>query len=284
VAGSDRVIRHISDTARWAALFRARETERPDALFRDPFARKLAGERGEEIAAALPFHTKNEWSWMSRTYLFDRLINAQIAQGKDLIVNLAAGLDARPYRMQFPATFQWVEVDFPDILDFKEDILRGEKPVCALERVRLDISDVNARRALFESVGKRAKRVLVLTEGLLVYLTAEQVGALAEDLAGPPTFRNWIFDLASPGLLKMLVKNTHSQFTTDVPPLKFAPANGPEFFVAHGWNLVIAESVIKTAARLKRLSFGLRLAAMFPEKPSKMGSRPWSGICLMERQ
>ncbi|HMC32560.1 MAG TPA: class I SAM-dependent methyltransferase [Candidatus Angelobacter sp.] len=43
-------LRNISDTALWVAIYRARETERPDALFRDPFARKLAGARGEQIA------------------------------------------------------------------------------------------------------------------------------------------------------------------------------------------------------------------------------------------
>lgn len=51
-------IRHISDTALWAAVYRARETDRKDALFRDPFARRLAGERGEQIARANP-STKN---------------------------------------------------------------------------------------------------------------------------------------------------------------------------------------------------------------------------------
>jgi methyltransferase (TIGR00027 family) len=284
VAENERVIRHISDTARWAAVFRARETERPDALFKDPFARKLAGDRGEEIAAALPFHTKNEWSWMSRTYLFDRVINSQIAQGTDMIVNLAAGLDARPYRMSLPPALQWVEVDFPEILDYKEEIIGNAKPVCTFERVRLDLADVNARRNLFDSLGKRAKRILVMTEGLIVYLTADEVGVLGDDLARPQTFHNWVTDLASPGLLKMLQKGTHSQFTRDVPLLKFAPANGPEFFASHGWKLVSADSMIKAAAKLKRLSFGLRLAAMLPENPVKMGSRPWSGVCLFERK
>jgi O-methyltransferase involved in polyketide biosynthesis len=47
-------IREIKDTARWAAVYRARESERSDALFRDPFARRLPGTRGEEIAASLP--------------------------------------------------------------------------------------------------------------------------------------------------------------------------------------------------------------------------------------
>ena len=123
------MIRDISDTARWAAVFRARETDRPDAVFRDPFARRLAGARGEEIANNLSAGNRQTWAWITRTYLFDQFIGQQVAQGVDMIVNLAAGLDARPYRMNLPASLNWVEVDLPDLLSYKEEILRDEKPV-----------------------------------------------------------------------------------------------------------------------------------------------------------
>jgi O-methyltransferase involved in polyketide biosynthesis len=76
---TEPLIRNISDTARWAAVFRARETERPDALFRDPLARRLAGERGEQIAAAMTMHMKNAWSWVMRTYVIDQYIERQLA-------------------------------------------------------------------------------------------------------------------------------------------------------------------------------------------------------------
>jgi len=61
----DPLIRDVSDTARWMAVYRARETERPDAVFRDPFARALAGERGERIAQALTFGDQEAWPFAS---------------------------------------------------------------------------------------------------------------------------------------------------------------------------------------------------------------------------
>ena len=105
------MVRSISDTARWVAYFRALETERPDALFRDPYAERLAGAHGFQIASTLPDGNKHEWAWVARTYLFDQFLSRAIHDGADLVVNLAAGLDARPYRMNLPATLQWVEVD-----------------------------------------------------------------------------------------------------------------------------------------------------------------------------
>ena len=60
-------VRNVSDTARWAAYFRAQETARPDALFRDPFAEPLCGQHGVDIANTLPDGNKHAWAWVTRT-------------------------------------------------------------------------------------------------------------------------------------------------------------------------------------------------------------------------
>jgi methyltransferase (TIGR00027 family) len=274
-------IRNISDTAMWAAVYRARETERTDALFRDPFARRLAGERGEQIAKSIPFSERATWAWVARTYLFDAFISEQIETGVETVINLGAGLDARPYRMTLPKALHWVELDLPGILDYKEEILADEKPMCELERIPLDLSDVDARRKLFERLGCDACKALILSEGLLIYLTAEEVGILAQDLATPWSFQRWVVDIASPGLLKMLQKNMGQQLSQAGAPTKFGPAEGPGFFAPYGWKAIDVRSPLKTAARFKRLSWGMRLAATLPQSNGRQGSRPWSGVCLL---
>jgi len=276
------LIRNISDTARWVAVYRARENDRPDAVFRDPFARRLAGERGEQIANSMPLGRDNEWSMVTRTYVIDQFVANQVRQGVDMVINLAAGLDARPYRMQLPPTLRWIEVDLPEILDYKENILRDAKPICSLERFRLDLSNLEARRALFAQLGSKAKNVLVITEGLIIYLSAGDVATLAQDLAAPPTFRSWILDIASPGLLRMLKKRMAAQLQ-QAAPFKFAPEEGPAYFLRYGWKLADLRSLLKNAARLKRLPLFLRLIALLPESESSRRNRPWSGICLLSR-
>ena len=278
------LIRDISDTARWMAVYRARETEREDAAFRDPFARALAGERGERIAQALTFTEEYAWSFVARTYLFDRFVSRLVQHGADMVVNLAAGLDTRPYRMDLPASLRWVEVDLPDILDYKEEILGGATPVCQLERVRLDLSNEDGRRGLFADLGRRATRVAVIAEGLVVYLMADAVGSLARDLAGPPAFQHWALDLASPGLIEMMKSSVGRAVSEAGAPFLFAPAEGPPFFAAHGWQPIEVRSLLKTAAKLGRLPFALRMFAMLPESDGAQGSRPWSGVCLFARQ
>lgn len=281
--GPGPLIRNISDTARWVAVYRARETERTDALFRDPFARRLAGERGERIAASLPRDRQREWALVVRTLLFDAFISEQVAQGVDLVVNLAAGLDARPYRMALPPALRWVEVDLPEILDYKEGILKDERPVCALERIRLDLADVSARRELIQRLGHAAKRALIISEGLLIYLKPEQVAGLARDLATPPGFHRWVIDIQSPGLRRMLERDVGTHLAEARAPFHFAPEEGPGFFEAHGWRPVDVRSVLRTAARVKRVSWWMRFLAMLPESKGRQGSGPWAAVCLLER-
>ena len=200
-----------------------------------------------------------------------------------MVINLAAGLDARPYRMNVPALLQWIEVDLPEILDYKAQVMQDERPVCALERVALDLANVSGRRGLFEQLGKRATKALIISEGLIIYFTAEEVASLARDLAAPASFGRWILDLASPGLVKMLQKKM-PQLRQGGTTLKFGPPEGPEFFVPCGWQPLDVRSFFKTAARLKRLPFLMSLMAWLPESNGAQGSRPWAAACLMAKQ
>jgi methyltransferase (TIGR00027 family) len=281
---TEPLIRNISDTARWVAVYRARETERPDALFRDHFARRLAGERGEQIAGKMAYRSpKESWPLVMRTYLFDELIARQVQQGADMVINLGAGLDARPYRMALPASLQWIEVDLPEILAYKEEILQNDKPACRLGRVRLDLANIGARRELFARLASKAAKALIITEGVITYLSPDEVGALAQDLAAAASFQNWVLDLASPGLLKMLQKQM-PELGQAGSPLKFGPAEGPGFFTRYGWNPIDVRSILKSAARAKRLPFIMRIMALLPDSSGAQGSRPWSGICLFAKQ
>lgn len=278
---SEPLIRNITDTARWVAAYRARETERPDALFRDPYAKRLAGDRGEQIASAMPNVSGTDWPFVMRTYVFDRFISREVARGVDTVLNLAAGLDARPYRMALPSSLKWFEVDLPELIAYKTQVLAAEKPVCALERVPLNLAQTSERRALFETIAAKSTRTLVISEGLLLYLTAEEVGALARDLAAQRAFERWTLDLASPGLLEMLKRRMGAMVTEAGAPYKFAPPEGPQFFEPHGWSVVTVESLFDQARKARRLPLYLRIFAMLPQP--KGPRRIWSGVCLLQR-
>lgn len=278
---SDSLVRGISDTARWVAYFRARETQRPDALFRDHYAERLAGERGFHIANTLPQGNKQEWAWVARTYLFDRFLTREIKAGADMVVNLAAGLDARPYRMKLPRTLQWLEVDLPEIISYKQEMLAHDEPKCQLERVPLDLSDTVARRALLADLSRRAKKIVVASEGLLIYFTADDVGSLATDLAAVSAAESWIVDLASPGQLRIMQRTTGKKLIEAGASFKFGPPEGPDFFRPYGWEPKDVRGLLKTAAELNRAP--AELMSLLPEPSGAKGNYPWTGVCLLKR-
>jgi len=280
-------IQHVSDTARWVALYRAMESERPDALFRDPYARKLAGERGERIVASMRRGRAWAWPMIVRTAVLDELILRTIQRdGVDTVLNLAAGLDTRPYRLPLPPSLRWIEADFPDVIAYKQEQLNGERQVCVLERVGIDLTDVGRRRALFARIGAAARQVLVVSEGLLIYLTPEQVAALASDLAAPASFRWWLIDLASPRLLKMMERTWGRAVAAGNAPFQFAPAEGSQFFQTRGWQEAEFRSMWEESLRLKRtmpLAWLWNLVGRLYPKAKREEFRRMSGIVLLER-
>ncbi len=252
-AGSSLPLRNVSDTARWVATYRAMETRRPDALFRDPYAERLAGSEGPAIMAALARGHGMAWAMIVRTAIFDEMILTQVRDhGADLVLNLAAGLDARPWRLALPPSLSWVDVDLPEILEYKSTVLQGERPACAYEARTADLTRPDVLQALVSEVGASARRVLVVSEGLLIYLEREQVAALARALATPPSFRWWLIDLLSARLLGWLSRRWGKTMAQGNAPFRFGPAEGTAFFQPYGWHEASFRSSAEEAHRLGR--------------------------------
>lgn len=187
-------IEHVSDTALWVAAFRAKETERPDALFQDPLASILVGTRGIEIAKRMPFPKILAWIMAVRTVAIDRLIQEAVKSGVDTVINIGAGLDTRPYRLELPKRVNWIEIDFSHIIRLKNEKLATQTPRFSLRRIELDFSNRQTAQDIYSGIGKGTQKALIITEGVIPYLTNEQAKDLAQDLFEIPTFEYWIQD------------------------------------------------------------------------------------------
>lgn len=277
----DSPISHISDTARWVAVYRAWESSRPDALFDDPYAERLAGERGRAIAELMPRQARSGWPLVVRTKLIDEAIAAAIGQGCDTVVNLAAGLDTRPYRMRLPASLRWCEVDLPALSEEKERLLADATPHCRLVRIRADLRDATERRrALREAIGS-ATRVLVLTEGLLVYLDQQAVQALSSDLHAEAAIHWWLLDLASPAIVQMMNQRMGRHLAN--APMQFAPSTGIAYFEALDWMVTGVQEIARNAARWHRLPWFLRPFMLLPQaNPRDLRTGRWAAVVQLE--
>lgn len=276
------LVADVSDTARWVAAYRAAESARQDALFSDPLAARLAGERGRAIvAAAPPGRLRNGWSIVTRTKLIDDLVLGSVAAGCDRVLNLAAGMDTRPYRLALPAGLTWIEADLPALIEEKERLLAGETPACQLVREKIDLSDDGARTAFLSHAAGTGSKTLVITEGLLGYLDQEVARALGRDLAARPGIRWWILDLFSPGALRML-RATPGHAAAAL--FKFAPPEGVAFFEDLGWTVRDVQSIRRAAVRFRRAPLRLLPLALWPDPdPRRPGNARWFAVVRLER-
>lgn len=278
------MINDVSDTAFWVASYRAAETERPDGLFRDPLAGRLSGERGREIARTMPNTRMTEWTVVLRTVIIDDFIRRAVAAGVDTIVNLGAGLDTRPYRLEVPSTVRWIEVDYAHVIDFKERELANETPRVQLERAKIDLSDRARRQEFLATVNQSAKRILVLTEGVVPYLTVEQTATLADDLRAMSHVDSWVVDYLSAEAMKMLAKSGMQERLGNAP-FRFFPADWFAFFKEHNWTLKDMRYFTDEGdkhGRMLPIPWIYRLLMKFMSEERKQAGRTWAGYALLQ--
>ncbi|HWU44360.1 MAG TPA: SAM-dependent methyltransferase [Bdellovibrio sp.] len=280
-------IEDVSDTALWVAHYRSLESERSDALFRDPLAKVLVGERGQKIAENMQdIGRYTQWAVVSRTVIIDKFIQSLIAEGVDTILNLGAGLDTRPYRMNLPSTLNWIEVDYPKIITLKNERLKNENPRCRLRRVTLDLANEKERTAFLSEVNQSSKKILVLTEGVIPYLTQDQVRSLAEALRAQSNIHYWITEYFSPEVYKYLKRSLRTQKMKNAP-FQFYPDDWTGFFEKSGWSpreIRYSGEIAKAAAREVPMPWYAALFMLFASKAIKERLGKMTGYMIFEKR
>ena len=229
------------------------------------------------------------WSVVIRTCIIDDYIRRAIEQGVDTVLNLGAGLDTRPYRMDFPASLLWVEADYPRVIEFKEARLSGEKPRCQLTRAKIDLADRPERQRMLAQIDAQAKNILVLTEGVIPYLTNEEAGSLADDLRMLDRGGQWIAEYFSPALMNHRFRRRMRRKMKNAP-FKFAPADWLGFFEEHGWHLNEIRYLGEEADRLHRpvqlplpLKIIMGIRGLFLSASQKAAFKRYAGLILLQR-
>jgi methyltransferase (TIGR00027 family) len=187
----------VGATATMVAAARAIASREPDAIIDDPFAdplvravgmdfftRWLDGEIGtsDEDGGEI---TRLMTSVMAvRTRFFDDFFTDATAAGIRQAVILASGLDARAYRLQWPAGTVVYEIDQPKVIEFKNTTMAsiGAAPTADRRTVSIDLRDdwpAALRRNGFDA----SKPTAWAAEGLLMYLPPDAQDRLFDDIA-----------------------------------------------------------------------------------------------------
>jgi methyltransferase (TIGR00027 family) len=174
----DNTKQAIAATGLIVAAMRAKESERADGLFTDPFAERLAGVEGGRLLA--DFAGDDEQSSAAivvRTRCYDEALLRAQADGVAQVVILAAGMDARSYRLPWHDGVTVYEVDQPQVIGTKDDRLAGEQPRCRRVAVGVDLADDWPKVLRSQGFTPLSKTVWLI-EGLLQYIDASAVDRL----------------------------------------------------------------------------------------------------------
>jgi len=195
----------VGATAVMVALARAAETASADPLIRDQFAEplvstpELEGVReqvaawwagpDEEDEAELAVDAQNMIDYQAvRTHFFDAYFADAVAAGLRQVVILAAGLDSRAYRLEWPAGAVVYEIDLPKVLEYKAETLAGHgaTPIADRRPVPVDLRH-DWPKALRDAGFDATRATAWLAEGLLPFLPAaaqEAMFASVDKLSG----------------------------------------------------------------------------------------------------
>jgi O-methyltransferase involved in polyketide biosynthesis len=155
-----------------------------------------------------------------------------------------------------------------------------------VERIAADLADPAARRDVLARAGGAGRGVLVITEGLLIYLEREAVATLGRELAAMPGARAWLIDLASPRLLEWMSRGWGAAVERGGAPFRFGPPEGTKFFEPLGWREREYRAIFEEARRLKRapgISWLWQLFGLFAPPKRREEFRRFSGVVLLER-
>lgn len=191
----------VGATAVMVAAARALEAAKPDPLavdeYAEVFTRAVGGSWAGVLDGRAPEHplATNEFGVPfvnfqgSRTKYFDDYFAAAIAAGVRQIVVLASGLDSRAYRLDWPDGTVIYELDQPQVLEFKREVLarNNARPKAERREIAVDLRD-DWQAALIDSGFDRTRPSAWIAEGLLIYLPAsaqEQLFLGIDALAAP---------------------------------------------------------------------------------------------------
>ncbi|MEV5600711.1 class I SAM-dependent methyltransferase [Streptomyces sp. NPDC052299] len=199
-------------TAVGVARVRALESERENALFRDPLAQAFATAGGlwpssPPLAgdeAARRRRLAVSISIVIRTKFLDDLLRRASASGVRQVVLLGAGMDSRAFRMDWPEGTRLFEVDTAAPLDFKASVLRQERAVARCERITVAVDLREDWPGALAAAGHDpAAPTVWIAEGLLIYLPQDAVEVLLARISALSVPGSWLgLTLGSRGVIE----------------------------------------------------------------------------------
>ncbi len=182
----------VSRSSRMMAAVRAIETQRPDALFQDPLAVKLAGDDmiAEIAPSAQAYEDNGTPIVIVRTRFFDDFLLKEAASIRQVVI-LGAGMDTRAFRLPWQSDTHVYELDRPEVLRYKASVLGNLKTQCHRYSIEVDLREPWAEKLLDAGYQKEIPSVWLM-EGFVYYLSENEVHSLLNRITRLSASQSWL--------------------------------------------------------------------------------------------
>lgn len=236
----------VGTTALLVAAIRAEETNRPNPLFQDPFAERLAGETGRRVLAEYRTTAGPGIPIVEvRTRYYDEALGAACEDGIRQVVILAAGMDARAFRLAWPKGTHLYELDQPELMAMKSAALTDVPSRCVRTPIAANLAEDFAPLLRAHGFDEQA-RTAWLVEGLLQYLDdglVAQIFARIDGLSAPGS--RLYFDVVGKSLLASPVTAAARAMMQKLgAPWTFGCDHPASLVEKHGWDPVVIEPAV----------------------------------------
>lgn len=250
----------ISKTAFYCCGVRMRDAEGPRPVCGDTYARLFMNEEGLRILAAFDEEAGPNASNVARHRIIDDILRRELAADpKLLVVIVGAGFDSRAYRLKGGA---WVELDEPQVVEYKEERLPASLCENELRRVAIDFSSESLEEKLAPFAGRDhsfAGRALFVVEGVMMYLDEGAIRTLLKTLRRLFPRHTLVCDLMNRRFFEKYGQTIHEKISGMGAPFKFKADDPERLFLECGYRRASKISIVEKSVEFQRAGIIPRL-------------------------
>lgn len=236
----------ISNTAYYCCGIRMEDAERTPSVCNDQFAKRFMDERGMRIYEPFKSETMPNISNISRCRIIDELVHNAVQEDVgSYVITIGAGFDTRPYRLTGGI---WVEIDEPQIIDYKNERLPVAECPNRLTRIAIDFS-AESLAAKLEQIGNH-KPVVIVIEGVFMYLEPESIEDTLRQIQKVFPRHILLCDLMTRKFFERFATSVHSKLVAAGGRFTARPENPAEIFLKNAYIETTHIPMFKRATEL----------------------------------
>jgi methyltransferase (TIGR00027 family) len=236
----------ISNTAYYCCGVRMEDAARKKSVCNDIYAKRFMDARAMEIFAPFKSERMPNITSITRCRIIDDLIAEEIrSNDSTYIFTIGAGFDTRPYRL---TGGRWIEVDEPQVIEYKNKKLPAEECGNPLIRIAIDFSTESLPSKLTDLDNDLP--IVIVIEGVFMYLEPGQISKTVMEIKSLFPKHILVCDLLTKIFFEKFGASIHAKIVGTGASFTTPPENPQQLFIQNNYVEVESIPIVRRAIEL----------------------------------